>query len=1089
MARLFSSGFELNNTTADVEFTNSSDANFISTTTVRSGTYAGYFYGTIRCWYDYKSSNSQAVEYYRCYVNFASFPGNADAVILSASQISGGAAKIQIRITTDGYLKLYNFEDSAQVGSNSLDPLTTGDWYRIELKVDTTTLATTAVEALIDGISFASGTVNLAGGVGSIVLGNDIADIDNLDFYVDDVAVNDSTGSFQNSWPGIGKIIHLQPDSSGDVEDWGPYTNIAEVTPDDASTKNSSNTLNQESLYNLSASGLTALDTVNVVAVGVRFNGAGASANAGFKLEIEASASGTIEQSAEITPTDTTWVTNASAAPRNYALVLYDLPGGSTTAWTNTDLDAAQTGFKLTTASTNEVQISTVWLLVDYTPDPLAGEEAVTSPTLSSAEVMGPLTDTQVATGAYVGDGLSSSQVVGVGFRPSLVWIWGASEYAVWSSDSLPANKTLYFSNAAVGFTGGITGFLPDGFTIGNNSTVNTATKTYYYMAFRDNGAGNIDIGSYIGNGSDNRAITSPGFQPDFIHIKGDTAQAGCYRYSSGVNDSTYLFTGATATDHIQAMLTTGFEIGTNARVNSNAVTYYYFAFKKQVDFFDIGTYTGNGLNNIHIGTIFKEALVMIQKTSGTAQVPVYMPLDASSINTTLNFANSVALTTAILQIQDPGFKIGTHATVNTNGTTYVYFIWKNPAQSNLVRKYYEYRVYDSNVYQKSWTNEVLTQPSFRNVINGGPGEVIVRLDRSFDDFGENDDVKLNNRVDIWVYDRQFPNGQRLYRGFISGYRPVLDGNKEYVEVTILSYIFELGYYMLRDGTGATEIAYSSQDPSTILTDIIDKYRADGGTISYNPTSIQTTGTTVSYTFNSNTVREAIDKVIELAPLGWYWTVDANSIIYLKPKSTTATHAFTIGTHIAKMETWRRIEDVVNRVYFTGFTTASGTGMYRIYSNTGSISSYGLHAIHKVDGRVTNTLTADTMSNRILSAKIDPEIRTAITIVDNNGENKFRGYDIESVVPGDTMKIKNIKMASKTTSRWDQAIWDTDIWDATLAFTAADVIQILSFDYNPDYLTIEASSRLPEISKRIEDIDRNLTSSITVDNPSDPTAG
>ncbi len=702
---------------------------------------------------------------------------------------------------------------------------------------------------------------------------------------------------------------------------------------------------------------------------------------------------------------------------------------------------------------------------------------------------MGPLTDTQVSTGTYTGDGASYHAVTGVGFKPSLIWIWGDSEYAVWTADALPSNKTLYFSNAAVGFTGGITGFLPDGFTVGADTTVNTNGKTYFYMAFRDNGAGNIDVGSYTGNGSDGRSITSPGFQPDFVHVKGDTAQSGCYRYSDGTSDNSYLFTGATATDHIQELVSTGFQVGTHARVNSDGITYYYFAFKKQIDFFDIGSYTGNGVDERHIGAIFQEALVMVQKTLGAAQAPVYMPFAATTLNISLNFTNASALTTAILQIENPGFQIGTHASVNTDAVAYAYFVWKNPSQSTFTKKYYEYRVYKSNVYNTSWTSEVLTEPSFRNVINGGPGEVIVRLDRKFDDFGENDDVTLNNRVDIYVYDRDHPMGSLLYRGFISGYKPVLDGNKEYVEITILSYIFELSYYMLRDSTGATTVTYSSQDPSAILQDIILKYRADGGSINYTATSIQTTGTTVSYTFKSNTIREAIDKVIELAPLGWYWTVDANSIIYLKPKSTTAIHTFVIGTHITQMETWRRIEDVINRVYFTGFTTASGSGMYRIYSNSSSIASYGLHAIHKVDGRVTVTTTADTMSNRVLNAKMDPEIRTSLTIADSNGENKYRGYDIESVVPGDTLKIRNIKMAAKTVSRWDQASWDVDVWDATLAFTAADVVQILSLDYTPDNLKIEASSRLPEISKRIEDIDRNLTASITVDNPSLAVAG
>ena len=189
------------------------------------------------------------------------------------------------------------------------------------------------------------------------------------------------------------------------------------------------------------------------------------------------------------------------------------------------------------------------------------------------------------------------------------------------------------------------------------------------------------------------------------------------------------------------------------------------------------------------------------------------------------------------------------------------------------------------------------------------------------------------------------------------------------------------------------------------------------------------------------------------------------------------------------METWRRIEDVVNRVYFTGFTTAYGTGLYRVYSDSGSITSYGLHAVSKVDGRVTQSATADTMANRIIDDKSEPEIRTVLTLADSNGENAERGYDIESIQPGQTLKIRNIRTSEKTYTYWDQATWDVDVWDASLATIAADVIQILSIDYNPDALRLEASSRLPEISKRIEDIERNRVTEIVAENPTSPTAG
>ena len=54
------------------------------------------------------------------------------------------------------------------------------------------------------------------------------------------------------------------------------------------------------------------------------------------------------------------------------------------------------------------------------------------------------------------------------------------------------------------------------------NASENVITKIqagYYYIAFRDNGAGDFKVGNYLGNGSDNRGITGFGFQPDFIHI------------------------------------------------------------------------------------------------------------------------------------------------------------------------------------------------------------------------------------------------------------------------------------------------------------------------------------------------------------------------------------------------------------------------------------------------------------------------------------------------------------------------------------------------------------------------------------------
>ena len=90
-----------------------------------------------------------------------------------------------------------------------------------------------------------------------------------------------------------------------------------------------------------------------------------------------------------------------------------------------------------------------------------------------------------------------------------------------------------------------------------------------------------LATGSYTGDGADNRAITGLGFQPDAVIIKGNTAQTAVIRTSTMTGDNTKPMVGATAltADLIQSLDAGGFTIGTDARVNSGGVTYYWAAF------------------------------------------------------------------------------------------------------------------------------------------------------------------------------------------------------------------------------------------------------------------------------------------------------------------------------------------------------------------------------------------------------------------------------------------------------------------------------------------------------------------------------
>ena len=396
--------------------------------------------------------------------------------------------------------------------------------------------------------------------------------------------------------------------------------------------------------------------------------------------------------------------------------------------------------------------------------------------------------------------------------------------------------------------------------------------------------------------------------------------------------------------------------------------------------------------------------------------------------------------------------------------------------------KYYYYKVYQNGSYVATWTKEVINEPQFTANINNGPGELLINLGRKFDDFGENVDVTLNNQIQCYVVDKEAPNGKLLYIGYISGYRPIIKQVSEMVEITVLSYAAELQRMYLRDVAGNTTITYTNQDISVIFKDLIDKYRAQGGTLNYSATSIQRTNTIITYTFVTQTIKQCLDLLVSISPSGWFYRIDPDNTIYFQPKNVFADNMFTLGLNVENVDTFRRVESVVNQILFTGGGSPS---LYLKFSNSSSQSAYGLYEQIVVNQKVTDATVAGSIANNILNNLSLPEIRSVFDIVDSNGPGA-RGYDIESIKVGQTLTIKNLSVGSKTQSLWDVAQWDIDVWDETIATSAADVIQILSISYAPDSISIEASSRLPQIPKRIEDVSQSLVTTQTVNNPTIP---
>lgn len=368
MARIWTCGYE-SKTTTEGGYNVGGGQVTISTAKVRSGN------ASIKCvlssgaersnGHNFRSSDGNGPFFGRVYLLVETAPTGDNTIISFHNNSNVEIAFIKLK--SDLTLQLH--DEDGSIGSPS-SALTLNLWYRVELKVDRTAAAGShVVEAKLDDTTFGTSSArNLSTGVAKYVNGSNLLNEAQSTgaWYFDDIAINDNTGSFQNSYPGEGKVIHLRPNATGANGDWtGTFADIDEETPDDATSSIASNTLNQIEDVNIDPPGPWGIGTINCVQVGVRFRAAATPNVASFVLRAR-DAAGNVEESAAITPASTSWFFHGTAVPRNHALTLYDMPGASASAIKASDLDGFQIGARCSTGNTNNAEISTLWLCVDY---------------------------------------------------------------------------------------------------------------------------------------------------------------------------------------------------------------------------------------------------------------------------------------------------------------------------------------------------------------------------------------------------------------------------------------------------------------------------------------------------------------------------------------------------------------------------------------------------------------------------------------------------------------------------------------------------------------------------------------------------
>src|SRR3990167_4599383 len=354
--RLWSCGFELNSLTPGVEISSIfAGSPTIVTSPVRSGTYA------LNCnttssgtGFRYQFSESETVIYVRFYIQLASAPdGETPLLDLEVAPPNFTGVEDTILLDTDRTLRLRGIGDKSSA-------LSLNTWYRVELFYDISTPSSTVITGRLNGVQFSTQTYShgTATYVNQIVLGLLAPDVI-CQAYFDDIAINIT------DWPGSGRIVHLKTISSTTYEwthddntgaDVNNYTEINEVIPDDATSYLKTDIQTLEDQFTVEDLPVDA-EIINLASIGVRYRGEGASENTSFSVGLETSES--FNGSDIITPASTTWITNANIVPRNYPYTVY----GETVS----SINGANLYLDSLLADTNKVNVSTLWLLVDYT--------------------------------------------------------------------------------------------------------------------------------------------------------------------------------------------------------------------------------------------------------------------------------------------------------------------------------------------------------------------------------------------------------------------------------------------------------------------------------------------------------------------------------------------------------------------------------------------------------------------------------------------------------------------------------------------------------------------------------------------------
>lgn len=373
------------------------------------------------------------------------------------------------------------------------------------------------------------------------------------------------------------------------------------------------------------------------------------------------------------------------------------------------------------------------------------------------------------------------------------------------------------------------------------------------------------------------------------------------------------------------------------------------------------------------------------------------------------------------------------------------------------IKKKYTAKIYSKAGVYKGVIEDV-SSPRFTSITNGGLGQMPLTIPKTFDDY---DAISLLDRVEVWVQDKDTAGttGVKIYSGYIDTIDAELSSGNQNVNVSVLGYFTRLTYTL--DMTGTTvKMDRLSQDPAVSVKDVIDKYRvtASNPEINYTASSVETAGFPISFSAAMRTCYETIEKFRVMTGANWWWFVDATNTFWFKSKPATPTHKFKLGKDISDIKITKKVGNMVNNfLFWNGLQKDDVNIQAKLFHSPSSVAAYWEKFDRLTDGRVTDGDYADKLGDATVDAMNAPSVELSFVVKDNNySEN---GYDIESIQPGQTCRIMNIK--------------DSSVYSGNLLITKTE--------YSPESIKVYVESSNEITGRNLSDIRTALDDTIYSD--------